>query len=73
MTPRQRNWIEVGLLIVAVLVALGGFYAFASGRDNELTALKGDIKRLEEHYLTLNKRLDRFEDKLDVLIERGKK
>jgi len=73
MTPRQRTWTEIGAFVVITAAALGGLYAYGASRESALADLRGDIKRLEEHDLTLNKRLDRFEDKLDVLIERGKK
>lgn len=73
MTPRQRSWTEVSAFVIGVLVLLGGLYAYGAAKEAAISGIQGDVKRLEEGQQHLNKRLDRFEDKLDVLIERGNK
>lgn len=62
MTPRTRTNIEILALIVGVCTALGGMFVYSASiiSDNNVTKNRVD---------TIEKKLERIENKIDMLVE----
>lgn len=66
--PRQVNW----GMVAAVLTVLGWVLAAASGAFGDYRQIGDRVTVLETKQDAQTQRLDRIEDKIDRLLERGK-
>ena len=66
MTPRAKTDLEIAGIIIAVLVALGGLYAYGASREAKIEVLKSRVDKIDIELTEINR-------KLDILIQRGNK
>lgn len=66
MTLRRSGDLQLAGILIAMLVMLGGLYAYGASREAKIEVLKSRVDGLEVQ-------LHRMENKIDFVVERVKK